>query len=131
MDVVIDTSAVIAVITGAPEKSALVMVTRGASLMAPPSVHWEVGNAFTAMVRQKRIHAGDVHRALAVYEAIPIRFVEIDLAASLDIALQHRLYAYDAYLIQCALTTNAPLLTLDRSLRRAAAAAGTALMDYE
>jgi uncharacterized protein with PIN domain len=39
MDVVIDTSAIIAVITGAPERNALVDATRDASLIAPASVH--------------------------------------------------------------------------------------------
>jgi len=65
------------------------------------------------------------------HRSVPIRFVQIDLDASLEIALRHGLYAYDAYLIECALATNAPLLTLDRSLRRAAADAGAALMDFE
>jgi predicted nucleic acid-binding protein len=131
MDVVIDTSAVIAVITGAPEKPALVAATRGASLIAPSSVHWEVGNAFSAMVRRKRIEAEAVRQAVAVYRSVPIRFVEVDLGASLEIALRYRLYAYDAYLIECALITKAPLLTLDGPLRRVAAEAGAALMDLE
>ena len=131
VDVVIDTSAVIAVITSAPEKTALVAATLDASLIAPPSVHWEIGNAFSAMVRRKRMEPEAARQAVEVYRSIPIRFVEIDLGASLDIALQHRLYAYDAYLIECARATKAPLLTLDRSLRRAAADAGTAVMELE
>jgi predicted nucleic acid-binding protein len=131
MDVVIDTSAVIAVVTGAPEKTSLIAATRDAALIAPPSVHWEVGNAFSAMVRRKHIDAAEVKQAIAVYQSVPIRFVDIDLTASLDIALQHGLYAYDAYLIQCALATKAPLLTLDRSLRRVAASAGSTLLDFE
>ncbi len=131
MDVVIDTSAVIAVITSAPEKPGLVAATRGTSLIAPPSIHWEVGNAFSAMVRRKRIEPEAMRQAVAVYRSVPIRFVEIDLGASLEIALRHGLYAYDAYLIECALITKAPLLTLDRPLRRAATEAGTAVMDFE
>lgn len=34
------------------------------------------------------------------------------------------MYAYDAYLIACALAQKAPLLTLDRGLERTARAAG-------
>jgi predicted nucleic acid-binding protein len=131
MDVVIDTSAVIAVVTNAPEKSALIAVTRDATLIAPPSVHWEVGNAFSAMVRRKRIDAAAAKHAIALYQSVPIRFVDIDLRASLDIALQHGLYACDAYLIQCAVATKAPLLTLDRSLRRVAIDAGSTLLDFQ
>ena len=83
------------------------------------------------MVRRKRIEPEAVRQAVAVYRSVPIRFVEIDLGASLEIALRHGLYAYDAYLIECALITKAPLLTLDGPLRRAAAEAGAALMDLQ
>ena len=55
MDIVIDTSAIIAVIANEPEKEALVELTTGADLIAPRSVHWEIGNAFSAMLRRERI----------------------------------------------------------------------------
>ena len=131
MDVVIDTSAVIAVITGAPEKDALVGATRGASLIAPASVHWEIGNAFSSMARRNRIDKESVTRAVAIYRSIPIRFIEVDLETSLAIALEHRLYAHDAYLIACAKSTNAPLLTLDRMLSRVATESGADVMEIE
>ncbi len=57
MDVVIDTSAVIAVILGEPERDALIDMTDGVQLMAPPSLHWEVGNALAAMFRRGRARA--------------------------------------------------------------------------
>ena len=44
MDVVTDTSVIIAVITNSPEKDALAEVTRESALVAPASVHWEIGN---------------------------------------------------------------------------------------
>jgi predicted nucleic acid-binding protein len=44
-----------------------------------------------------------------------------------EVAAEHQLYAYDAYLIVCALQQRAPLLTLDAALGRAAAAAGVTL----
>jgi predicted nucleic acid-binding protein len=76
--------------------------------------------------------AARFHRWLKnVYRSIPIRFVDIDLGASLDIALEHRLYAYDAYLIECALMTKAPLLTLDFPLRRVASEAGVTILELE
>ena len=43
MDIVVDTSVIMAVITNEPEKDALIEVTRGVDLIAPPSVHWETG----------------------------------------------------------------------------------------
>src|SRR5437763_8514880 len=54
MDIVADTSAIIAVIANEPEKSALVAHTQGADLFAPLSIPWEVGNAFSAMLKRQR-----------------------------------------------------------------------------
>lgn len=120
-EIVIDTSAIIAVITNAPEKPDLIQATQDASLVAPSSVHWEIGNAFSAMMRRGRMTPVLVDEAVAVYQSIPIRFIDVDLSASLTIAADHRLYAYDAYLLECARTRRAPLLTLDRGLARVAA----------
>jgi hypothetical protein len=55
MDIVVDTSALIAVIANEPEKPTLVELTSGADLIAPGSVHFEIGNAFSAMLRRRRI----------------------------------------------------------------------------
>lgn len=120
VEIVIDTSAVVAVILDAPEKEALIRATEDVTLVAPPSIHWEVGNALSAMVRRRRLTPQLAVRAVESYQSIPIRFVEVDLVASLVIAAEHHLYAYDAYLIECARRKNAPLLTLDRALARVA-----------
>ena len=120
-EIVIDTSAIIAVLLDAPEKAALIRITEDAALISPSSVHWEVGNAFSAMMRRGRLTPELAVRAVEIYRSIPIRFVDVDLGASLTIASEHHLYAYDAYLIECARGRRAPLLTLDRALARVAA----------
>jgi predicted nucleic acid-binding protein len=116
MDVVIDASAIIAVITHEPQRDALINVTRGCDLLAPPSVMWEIGNAFSAMLRRNRVTLAQALQAIAVYRRIPIRIAEVELEDSLTIAAQFGIYAYDAYLIRCALRYNAPLVSLDRNL---------------
>jgi predicted nucleic acid-binding protein len=126
---VIDTSAVVAVITDAPEKAALIRMTEGAALVAPSSVHWEIGNAFSAMIRRGRLASELAARAIDIYQSIPIRFVDVDLTASLMIASEHRLYAYDAYLIECSRVRRAPLLTLDRTLARVASKMAIKVME--
>ena len=55
MELVIDTSAIIAVIANGSERATILERTAGAILTAPYSVHWEVGNAFSAMFRRGRI----------------------------------------------------------------------------
>jgi len=54
MKIAVDTSAIIAVIAGEPEKARLIELTKDAIIVAPPSVKWEVGNAFSAMLKRSR-----------------------------------------------------------------------------
>jgi len=120
MDMVVDTSAIIAVIANEPEKEALVELTTGADLIAPRSVHWEIGNAFSAMLRRERIKVEQAIQAVKLYQQIPIRFVDVELEETLKIANALGIYAYDAYLIRCASKYRSPLISLDRSLVNAA-----------
>jgi len=116
MDVVVDASVLIAVIANEPEKEALIRLTAGTQLIAPYSVHWEIGNAFSAMLRRKRTTLDVIVQALLIYRQIPIRFVDVELAESLEIAAALGIYAYDAYLIRCAQKYAAPLISLDAGL---------------
>lgn len=120
MDIVIDTSVIVAVIANEPVKSALIAVTTGANLLAPASVPWEIGNAFSAMLKRQRVTLAQVQKAVAVYHKISIRLVEIDLSEALVLADQLGIYAYDAYVLRCALRMRCPLLTLDQGLLAAA-----------
>jgi predicted nucleic acid-binding protein len=120
MQLVIDTSAIIAVITNEAQKEALVQATAGAELVAPASVPWEIGNAFSAMLKRKRIDLAQATLAMAAFRQIPIRFMNIDLDAALAIAARYDVYAYDAYMIACAREQGCPLITLDRGLVHAA-----------
>jgi len=116
MNIITDTSVIIAVIAGEPERNALIDQTKGADLLAPPSVHWEIGNALSAMLRRKRIALDIALEAIAAYQQIPIRFVDVDLQDVLHVADTLGIYAYDAYLIQAALKYRAPLISLDAYL---------------
>lgn len=59
-------------------------------------------------------------QAIEIYLQIPVRFVEVELTELLELASELGLYAYDAYLLQCALKYRLPLLTLDNKLAQAA-----------
>ena len=120
MDIVVDTSVIIAVIANEPERHALIELTTGAELIAPHSVHWEIGNALSAMLRRERVKVEQAIQAVRLYQQIPIRFVDVELEESLKIADTLGIYAYDAYLIRCALKYKSPLISLDRKLVNAA-----------
>jgi predicted nucleic acid-binding protein len=120
MDIVIDTSALLAVILDEPERDRIVKLTAGHAIIGPGSVPWEVGNAFSAMLKRRRLTIDEVHAGFAIFESIPIQYVEPDFSHALVLAHQTGMYAYDAYFLDCAIRHDAPLLTLDRTLKTAA-----------
>ncbi|MSP13392.1 MAG: PIN domain-containing protein [Chloroflexi bacterium] len=130
MAIVIDASVIIAVIAGEPERDYLVDLTQGAKLITPLPVRWEIGNAFSAMLKRQRIGLAQVLDALEIYSTIPIRFVEVELEQSLKIADELHIYAYDAYLIRCAQKYHAPLLSLDKSLVALARSMQIEILEY-
>ena len=129
MDIVIDTSALIAVIVNEPERDRIIELTKGSSLIGPGSVPWEIGNAFSAMFRRKRVRLDEAQKAFSIFEAIPLRYVRPDFVNAMTIAKETHMYAYDAYFIDCAMRQRAPLLTLDRKLRIAAQSMNVAIME--
>lgn len=131
MKIVVDTSVIIAVIANEPIKKQLISLTKGAELLAPESVHFEIGNAFSAMLKRKRIILSQAMQAVQSYATIPITWVEITLEDSLLISDQLKIYAYDAYLIACALKSRCPLISLDNGLIRAAKHLGVATVEID
>jgi predicted nucleic acid-binding protein len=116
MEIVIDTSALLAVVAMEPERAELIRLTRGASLVAPSSVHWEIGNALSAMFKRKAIELDDAVKVLEGYASIAIRLLDPPLRQAVQLSRELNVYAYDAYVIACAINQRAPILSLDRVL---------------
>lgn len=120
MDIVIDTSALIAVIMGEPERDKIVELTTGHTLIGPGSIPWEIGNAFSAMFKRDRLNLEEAKRGLEIFKGIPLRYIEPDFPNAVSISKATNMYAYDAYFLDCAIRKKAPLLTLDTKLKNAA-----------
>jgi predicted nucleic acid-binding protein len=129
MNLVVDASVILAVLTSEPERATIVKLTQDTNLLAPSSIHWEIGNALSAMIKRKRITGAEAQSAIQQYGLIPIRFIEVSLKESLAIATKHKLYAYDAYVIACAQSDRCKLISLDRALLQAAIAAGVGIVE--
>jgi len=127
--IVADTSVIIAVITNETLKQRLVNLTYGADIIAPPSLHWEVGNALSAMFKRKRIDLKQAMRAIKAYDKIPIKFCDIKMNLALKIADELNIYAYDAYFIGCASQFKGTLLSLDKNLLNAAKKYGVKIIE--
>lgn len=129
MLLIADTSVILAVLLNEPDKEILISQTAEAELAAPASLHWEIGNALSAMLKRKRLTIEEAHKALQSYEQIPLRLVEIGLGEALAISANQGIYAYDAYFIVCALQLSSAIITLDGGLSAAAKRLGIEVME--
>ncbi len=131
MNMVIDTSAIIASVMRGPERDVLAEAASGHVLIAPGCVRWEVCQALSVMIRQKGIDVVEARRGMDILDNIPLRYVEVDMDQVLSIASRMKGVAADAFLLETAIRYNAPLLTLDRSLGRAAESLGIEVVRLE
>ena len=122
MELVVDTSVLLAVLLSEPERAKLVALTADADLIAPASV--QVGNALSSMLKRQRITIEQAKSILAAYDQIPIRLVDVSMKEAVTIAAELNMYAYDAYVIACARDQRIGLLSLDKALVAAAKQAG-------
>lgn len=120
MDIVIDTSALIAVLVDGPERPKIIELTSGNTLIGPGSIPWEIGNAFSAMFKQGRLTLDEAQKGLSIFKSIPLRYVEPDFFNALRLSKTTYMFAYDTYILDCAIRYKSPLLTLDRKLKGAA-----------
>lgn len=112
-EVVVDASVVLAVILNEPEKKAIIRATEGRDLLSPGCLKWEVGNAFSAMLKRNRLGYKDVQKAIQIFSTIPIKEIEVDLSDALSICASHQIYAYDAFYMAVSKRQSRPMLTLD------------------
>ena len=131
MRIVVDTSAIIAVIAGETEKAKLIELTKDATIVAPPSIDWEIGNAFSAMLKRSRINLEQAIESIEVYQEIVLDIVDIDLKEAVRLAGKFNIYAYDAYILQCAIEHKLPLISLDKRLIDVAKKEGIQVIEVE
>jgi predicted nucleic acid-binding protein len=127
--IVVDTSAVMAVLLNEPHRDRVIELTAGADLVAPASLSAEIGNALSALMKRKRLGAAQARQVVSDFQAIPLSLTEIDLEASVALAASLNVYAYDAYMLTTALSRGLPLLTLDGGLAEAGRRANVNLIE--
>jgi predicted nucleic acid-binding protein len=127
--IVIDTSCIIAVLFEETNFEKVLKATSGTELFAPASLPWEIGNAFSAMLKQRRISRDEGIAALELYERIPVELIDVPLARALTMAAVQKIYAYDAYMIVCAEIVLAPMMTLDSRLKSVARSVGIPVLE--
>ena len=129
MDIVVDTNIFLAVALNEPERAQIIELTAGASALAPEILPYEVGNALSAMVKRGKLTEPEALEAEKSAAQIPVRLVSADIQSSLALALEHDIYAYDAYFLHCAQVLSCRLLTLDRRMKQVATRLGIKLLE--
>ena len=131
MDLTVDASVVMAVILNEPSKPKLLEATRGAELISAPSLPWEVGNALSALFKRRRIDMAQAELALESFRQVPVRLPSLEIESSVVLAERHDVYAYDAYVIECARRYQTALLSLDRRQCEVARSEGIATLEVD
>jgi len=105
-----------------------------AHAVTPALWPFEVANALVDAERRGRINPAQQAEFLERLRLLPITIEHRPacwLGQQISLARAHRLTAYDAAYLELAIREGLPLATLDRDLRKAAAAAGAALVELE
>lgn len=131
---VVDASALIAIVRGEPEQAVLDGILRdraraGATLIAPAGIWLEIVNS---LVRRHRQPSEEVLAAIQRIDSFGIETVDLDrslVVLTLDLAERYALTAYDAAYLAVALIEDAEILTLDGDLAHAAGERAVALSD--
>ncbi|MDE0511149.1 MAG: type II toxin-antitoxin system VapC family toxin [Gammaproteobacteria bacterium] len=120
MDMVSDTNVFLAIALNEPEKDRVIQLTTDNGVIAPEILPYEIGNALTALVKQKKLTHDEALSAFDVTSRTPVRLVQVDIRKALELALEFNIYAYDAYFLQAAKSLFCPLITLDKRMQQIA-----------
>jgi predicted nucleic acid-binding protein len=118
MEILLDASAIMAVIVDEPERDEVIELTKNTAIVSPNVVSFEVANALTKMMKRKIIDGESMINAYRYFKRIAITPVEVDVEKALEIAWEFNIYAYDAYYLETAKRLNLPLLTFDSAMGR-------------
>jgi predicted nucleic acid-binding protein len=129
MLITLDTSVIMAVLLEESSKKAIIAHSQGADLLAAPSVPWEIGNALSSLMRRNLLSAREALSTLSVFESIPIRFAEVGLDSVVRLLDKYSMWAYDAYVVECARKYRTPLMSLDKAQCRIAIEEGVEVLE--
>jgi predicted nucleic acid-binding protein len=118
---VVDASALAAIMFDEPEAEDIAHRLRGAVLVAPALLNFELVNVSATKLRRHPDQRAGIHEAFLLQGGLSIEWAEVDHASVLLLAAQTRLTGYDASYLWLARQLDAELVTLDRGLARAAA----------
>ncbi|MCC7200826.1 MAG: type II toxin-antitoxin system VapC family toxin [Gammaproteobacteria bacterium] len=116
--VVIDASALAAVLFDEPEAAPILASVRG-RLIAPGLIRYELASVSLSKLMRKPERAADIDARHALIDALDLTLFEPDWPELPRLARRWALSVYDAAYLQLALARRVPLVTLDARLAAA------------
>ncbi len=129
MKLVLDTSIVIALLASDEEQEHLLEHIAGYDFVCSESIVPEIGNAISAMFKRRRITLEQGIALIDGFSQLDIQRVPFNLTRALEISQAHNLYAYDAYVLECAERFHLELVTLDNRMNEVARQLGISVIE--
>jgi predicted nucleic acid-binding protein len=118
MILVVDASAIAAVIYGEPEGSTIRAHVRGSTMIAPHLIDYELANVGLKKIRRAPEVAAQVLAMLDGLDVLAIRRLPAKTTEVAALAVKAGISAYDASYLWLAMTNDCELVTLDARLAR-------------
>lgn len=122
---VVDASAVAALLFVEPEADEIAERLRDADLAAPQLLAYEVANVAAVKLRRRLVSREAASTALELFRRLDLRLHPVDAEAAFETATRTGLTAYDGAYLWLARALRAELVTLDRWVAQAAHSART------
>ncbi len=117
---VVDASALAAVLFGEPRSREVEERLRGAVMVAPTLLPYELGNTCLKKIAQDPDRRPQLQEALSYYSRLQLEEVEVPPLEVMSLAEAAKLSFYDASYLWLSRSLGVPLVTLDRKLQDAA-----------
>ncbi len=116
--VVVDASAIAALVFVETEADAVADRLTGVDLVAPALLSYEIANVAAIKLRRRLITRASAETGLALFERLDVRLHAVEAAAAFAVASETTLTAYDAAYVWLAHALRVELVTLDARVER-------------
>jgi predicted nucleic acid-binding protein len=117
--VVVDASALAALLFGEPEAEEVVARLGERDLLAPTLLPYEVGSVGLKKLNRYRSQRAAIRQGMELFTRLGVRQIEVPVVAVVELAELKGLTVYDAAYLWLARVLGCELVTLDRALEAA------------
>jgi predicted nucleic acid-binding protein len=128
--VVVDASALAAVLFGESLEGRIGPILERTRPMAPSLLSYEIANVAFRKIGHYPDRSGSIQAALQLFERMVIDYFPVPVTGLVDLARDTGLSCYDAAYLWLARETGSSLLTLDQRLSAGARTLGVPVVDY-